>query len=78
MSPLFDLGDQIHGDIDRAGGAFLFECEMPARPSTARAVELAEVAFQKRAELTDLGQGGSAAAGIAVLRKLSCLHVNKV
>ena len=60
------------------GFAFLFEGEMPARPEAARALELAEVAFDKRADLTELGQGGGAAAGIAVLWKPDWFHYNKV
>jgi hypothetical protein len=73
--PCFDFLDQVHGDIDRAGFLFLLEGQMPAGLGAAGTLELAQGSFQKRAELGDMAEGGSAEARMAVLRQRKTLHV---
>jgi len=64
--PLFDGGDQVHGHIERARAAPLFEGQVPAWLGAAGPWEGREAAFEEGAQLSDLAQGGRARAGVPV------------
>ena len=65
LRPCLDLGDQVHGHIERAGAALLFEGQVPAGLGAAGAFEGREAAFDERTELGDLAQGRRASFGVA-------------
>jgi hypothetical protein len=58
LSPLFDGSDQVHGYVEGAGAAPLFEGQVPAWLRAAAASEGRKAAFEEGAELSDLPQSG--------------------
>jgi len=76
--PFFDLGDQIHRHIDRAGLGLDFESQMPAWSGTAGPLEGAERAFQERADLAEPAQGDLAAGAVPIGGHGVMLHIGSI
>ena len=73
-----DIADQVHGHIDGASAALLFEGQVPAWLGAAGALELAEGPFEKGADSGELAQGGVTGLGVPVGRSRFRFHINKL
>ncbi len=76
--PLFDLGDQIQGDVDGMGLGLALVGEVPARGGAARTAKGTKRALQERANLSDLTQDGIAADPMAVGRTSFRFHIGSI
>lgn len=74
-SPLFDLGDQFHRHIEGARAAPGLEGQVPARLGTTGAFEGRQMAFHKRADLSDVAQKPLARLGVTVRDDPRGVHV---